>query len=67
MAYSTNVDADLCIGSGQCELFCPSVFEIRDNIAFVMLNEPPVELYDSVMDAADACPVQAITVTNGQA
>ena len=56
------VDADLCVGSGQCALYCPTVFALVDGVARVRDDVPPAALLDDVRDAADACPTQAITV-----
>lgn len=64
MAFTAHVDEAACIGSGQCELFCPQVFQIRDGIAIVVDPTPDEALHDKVLDAADACPVQAIVVRN---
>jgi ferredoxin len=51
---------DSCIACGACESICDAVFSIEDkavvNEAAVAGNE------DGVQEAADACPVQAITV-----
>lgn len=65
MTYSVEVDEPLCIGSGQCELFCPSVFKVTDGMAYVLHSRPALELRDAVLDAADACPVQAILIHDG--
>lgn len=65
MKFTVAVDEALCIGSGQCELFCPPVFQIVDGIAIVVDATPDEELRDQVLDAADACPVQAIVVRDG--
>lgn len=62
MKFVVEIDEGLCIGSGQCELFCPSVFAVSDGMAYVQNREPPVEMRDVVFDAADACPVQAIII-----
>ena len=58
------IDTDLCAGSGQCELFCPEVFEVKGGVGRVKL-EAPENLRDDVLDAADACPTRAITVETG--
>jgi len=51
---------DSCIACGACESICDAVFSIEDKAVVdssaVSGNE------DSVKEAADACPVQAITV-----
>lgn len=52
---------DSCIACGACESICDAVFSIEDkavvNEAGIAGNE------DSVQEAADACPVQAIVVS----
>lgn len=56
------VDADVCIGSGQCELFAPEVFEVR-GVSIVKIPRPPEHLQPGVRDAADACPARAISLS----
>ena len=57
------IDESLCIGDGICVDLCPEVFEMRDdNLAYVIDESPGPELEDSVREAADACPTDAITV-----
>lgn len=57
------VDPDLCTACGLCQEICPEVFEPDDDgIAQVKVDEIPAELEESVRDAADQCPVEAITV-----
>jgi len=52
-----------CIGCGMCEGTCPDVFEIGDEgTATVIVDEVPGDAEDSAQEAADACPVSAITV-----
>ena len=56
-------DETLCIGDGICSDICPEVFELRDdNLAHVIDDNPAPQLHDRVREAADACPVSAITV-----
>jgi ferredoxin len=55
------VDKDLCSGCGLCADTCPEVFEIKDNIAIVKVNKVPEDLIESCKQAADDCPVEAIT------
>lgn len=55
------VDKDLCSGCGLCADTCPEVFEIKDNIAIVKVSKIPEDLIESCKQAADDCPVEAIT------
>lgn len=57
------VDHDLCIGCGNCEDTCPEVFRLEDDgLAHVLVEDPGPDLYGCVRDAADSCPVDAITI-----
>ena len=56
------VDPDVCIGSAACEDICPKVFEVVDGISVVLLDPIPEDLEEDVREAADACPVSAITI-----
>lgn len=57
------VDRDLCIGCGACEDVCPDVFRLEDDgISHVIRDDPSPELYECVRDAADGCPVDAISI-----
>ena len=57
------VDHDLCIGCGNCEDACPEVFRLEaDGLAHVIVAAPGEELYGCVRDAADSCPVDAISI-----
>lgn len=56
------VDKDLCTGCGLCEDTCPEVFEVVDGVATVKVNKIPDDLIDRCQEAADGCPVEAITL-----
>jgi ferredoxin len=57
------VDMDKCQDHGQCAFAAPEVFEINADGKLVVLNESPDDsLRDAVEEAADVCPVQAITI-----
>jgi ferredoxin len=57
------VDMDKCQDHGQCAFSAPAVFEINADGKLVVLDDSPDEsLRDSVEEAADVCPVQAITI-----
>lgn len=57
------VDRDLCIGCGLCEETCPEVFRLDDDgIALVIVEHIGAELYGPTRDAAELCPVSAISI-----
>lgn len=52
-----------CIGCGMCEGTCPDVFSIGDDgVAHAIEEDVPADAEDSAQEAADNCPVSAITV-----
>lgn len=52
-----------CIGCGMCEGTCPDVFEVGDDgVAHVILDEITEDLEDDAKQAAEDCPVEAITI-----
>lgn len=59
-----SVDQDKCIGSGQCVMLAPAVFDQRDEDGIVVLRDanPPSDLDDDVSEAAQVCPGLAISV-----
>ena len=59
------VDRDLCIGCDLCEDTCPEVFLLaEDGLAVVLGDKVAEELYGPVRDAADLCPVNAISIVD---
>ena len=56
------VDKDLCTGCELCESSCPDVFEMADDIATVKVDVVPDGMESDVKQAAEDCPVEAITV-----
>jgi ferredoxin len=57
------VDLAVCQDHGQCCFAAPEVFELDASGKLVVLVDQPDEsLRDKVEEAADVCPLQAITV-----
>jgi ferredoxin len=60
---TVRVDRDVCQDHGQCVFAAPQVFELDEEGKLVVLQEEVDEsLRDVVEEAADVCPVQAITI-----
>jgi ferredoxin len=56
------VDPELCTGDEICVQECPEVFEMQSDKAVVIIDEIPDNLKDSVREAADSCPSEAIFI-----
>ncbi len=55
------VDRDLCIGAAPCVTVAPGVFQLDDeNKAFVV--DPKAADDETILLAAQSCPVQAIKI-----
>lgn len=58
------VDQEACVGCGICADTCPEVFEMDESVAKVIAETVPEDAGESCREAASACPVEAITVTD---
>lgn len=56
------IDPELCTGDEICVQLCPDVFEMQDDKAVVIMDDIPEDLQDSVREAVDSCPSEAITI-----
>jgi ferredoxin len=56
------VDLALCADHGQCVYAAPEVFSLDDDGKLVYRGEAEESLRDRVEEAADVCPMQAITI-----
>ncbi len=56
------VDAATCIGCTLCTSICPEVFEMDGDIVIVIGTSVPPEVVASCKEAAESCPVLAITI-----
>lgn len=58
-----DIDPELCTGCGLCVDVCPEVFELNEkDIAELRIEQVPVNLLQACLDAADSCPVEAISI-----
>ena len=63
MSFKVVVDMDVCQDHGQCVFAAPDVFELNaEGRLEVLVPEPDDALRTACEDAADVCPVQAITL-----
>ncbi|MFE6197276.1 ferredoxin [Streptomyces sp. NPDC057838] len=63
-----SVDRDLCYGSAECVHRAPEVFDFVDGYGVVRPGRERTEGGDpDVLEAAERCPSQAISVTGTQA
>jgi len=54
---------DTCIGSGQCAMSAPEVFDQDDDGVVVVVDEQPDgAMREVVLEAAERCPVGAIAL-----
>lgn len=56
------VDMDVCKDHGQCVFSAPEVFQLNEEGRLVYNAEPDESLREAVEEAADVCPLQAITI-----
>jgi ferredoxin len=59
------VDRDLCIGAGNCVAAAPTVFKLDKNNKAVVLKPESVD-DDTLMNAAESCPVDAIIIEDDE-
>ena len=56
------VEPELCTGCELCVDNCPQVFEMDEDIARVRVDEVPVAAIECCREAAEDCPVEAISI-----
>lgn len=59
------VDRDLCIGVGNCVVFAPTVFKLDEENKAVVLDPSSID-DDTLLEAAESCPEQAIIVEDDE-
>jgi ferredoxin len=63
MPYRIKIDRSLCTGYGECVGLAPEVFHLGDDHVSVVVD-PEGDNDEMILDAARACPVDAITLTD---
>ncbi|KXK61749.1 ferredoxin [Micromonospora fluostatini] len=58
--WRVRVDGSLCIGAGICASTAPSHFALDDGLSQPLAER--IQPDEAVRDAADSCPMEAITV-----
>ena len=56
-----SVDHNLCVGNAMCETFAPKVFVLNDDRQSEAVD-PEADTEENILEAAENCPVSAITV-----
>ena len=64
MAFRIEVDAEKCMGGGNCEFWAPHTFELGDDSISHVVN-PEGDPDAKIVLAAQGCPTQAIAVWRG--
>lgn len=59
------VDRDLCIGVSNCVALAPTVFKLDEENKAVVLDPSSVD-DDSLLEAAESCPQDAIIIEDDQ-
>ena len=61
---TATVDRATCVGCGLCADTCPEVFKMEGDVAVAIAGTVPAGVADSCREAADGCPVSAISVAD---
>jgi len=60
-----SVDLDICVGNAMCETYAPKVFVLNDDRQSTVAD-PNADTFENIMEAAQDCPVSAITVVDDE-
>ncbi len=63
-SVTVRIDQTGCIGSGQCVLAAPDVFDQSDDdgLGLVLIPQPSADLLPGVRDAVERCPAQVVSL-----
>ena len=59
------VDTNVCVGNATCEIFAANTFALNDDRQSMVTN-PDGDPEEKVLEAAENCPVSAITVADAE-
>ena len=59
------VDLNVCVGNAMCETFATNTFALNDDRQSSVAN-PDGDPEEAVLEAAENCPVSAITVSDAE-
>ncbi|MBI4058452.1 ferredoxin [Candidatus Gottesmanbacteria bacterium] len=62
--YKVTVDRNLCIGAGSCVAVAPQAFALDNEAKAIVLPTVGNETDEALLEAAKACPVAAVIVTD---
>ncbi len=60
-----SVDLEKCVGNAMCETYAPKVFVLNDDRQSTVAD-PNADTLENIMEAAQDCPVSAITVIDDE-
>ena len=60
-----SVDLNVCVGNAMCETFAPKVFVLNDDRQS-QVADPEGDTMENILEAAENCPVSAITVVDDE-
>ncbi len=60
--YMVHIDRDLCIGAATCAAIAPHTFNLDNDAKAIILDTAGSDDAATVLEAARACPVAAITL-----
>lgn len=58
------VDRNLCIGAASCVAVAPKTFALDNEAKAIILDTASEDTSEAIIDAAKACPVAAIIITD---
>ncbi len=66
LGHKVFVDRNLCTGATSCVAIAPNAFALDDEKKAVILDTADHEAIETIVLAAQSCPVEAIIIENAQ-